>query len=110
MGRRVSSVPSFDAAGSPREPAPLPRPPARSADDRGPAAVSPLRAIAAAFERRVPDETLRALVNTRVLLRTGVNLRAIAAGDHADTTDPTTAPSVLRALEQLGYPLDPSSP
>lgn len=109
MGHSVTSVPSFDADGSHREPVPHPRAMAPTSDDHLPALGGSLGAIAAAFERRLPDETLRALVNTRVLLRTGVNLRAVAAGDRAHPDDPAIASAVLTALEQLGYHLHPGS-
>jgi len=65
--------------------------------------VQSLAEIENAFRATVPDDILRGLINTRVLLRTGVNLRVI---DPDKDRNPEVVEQVLRALADFGYRLE----
>lgn len=56
------------------------------------------------FRDLVPNDALRGLINTRVFLRTGVNLKEIRPDQSAR---PELVGSVLKALAELGYTLTP---
>ena len=64
--------------------------------------VNSLEEVQHAFRARVPNDVLRGLINTRIFLRTGVNLKAVEKDQNADVELVTT---VLRALEEFGYNL-----
>jgi hypothetical protein len=49
------------------------------------------------------DEGKFAMVNCRLILRTGVNLRAISA---SQSTNPEAIEKVLSTLKEMGYELD----
>jgi hypothetical protein len=65
--------------------------------------VHSLAEIESAFRTSVPDEALRGLINTRVLLRTGVNLRMI---DPQKDRNPEVVAHVLSTLADFGYRLE----
>ena len=64
--------------------------------------VNSLEEVQQAFRVRVPNDVLRGLINTRIFLRTGVNLKAVEKEQNADLELVTT---VLRALDEFGYNL-----
>jgi hypothetical protein len=64
--------------------------------------VNSLEEVQEAFRARVPNDTLRGLVNTRVFLRTGVNLKAV---EQKQNTDRELVQTVLVALSEFGYNL-----
>ena len=61
-----------------------------------------LEEVQSAFRARVPNDVLRGLINTRVFLRTGVNLKEVDAKQNTDSELVTT---VLRTLDEFGYNL-----
>ncbi len=67
---------------------------------RSPMTVTSLETVRLAFARRIADEVLRDLVNTRVFLRTGVNLKQIRPDQ---LRDPLLIAQVLEALREFGY-------
>ena len=62
-----------------------------------------LSAITAALQQRIPDPGAFAFVNTRLVLRTGVNLNAIRPEDNGDKV---RVQRVLTALRDMGFALD----
>ena len=64
--------------------------------------VNSLEEVQSAFRARVPNDVLRGLINTRVFLRTGVNLKEVDAKQNMDSELVTT---VLRTLDEFGYNL-----
>ena len=78
-------------------PAPVPPSPLNVATP-----LNSLEELQQALRSRVPNDVLRGLINTRVFLRTGVNLKAVDAKQNTDAELVTT---VLRALDEFGYNL-----
>ncbi len=62
-----------------------------------------LREIFAALRASLNDEALLSLLNTRLILRTGVDLREI---DPRQDSDPATLKKVADALAKLGFPVE----
>jgi hypothetical protein len=65
--------------------------------------VQSLAEIESAFRASIPNEALRGLISTRVLLRTGVNLRMI---DPQKDRNPEVVAHVLNTLADFGYRLE----
>lgn len=63
---------------------------------------SSLNDLQFAFQQRVPNEVLRQLLNTRILLRTGVNLRDFSENQNEDAA---LIEAVLVALKDFGHDL-----
>ena len=78
------------------------RPPPRYSQRAPILPVNSLEEVQEAFRARVPNDVLRGLVNTRVFLRTGVNLKQV---EHKQNTDAELVDAVLSTLAEFGYNL-----
>lgn len=66
-------------------------------------AMRSLREIFTALRASLNDEALLSLLNTRLIIRTGVDLRVI---DPSQDSDPATLKKVADALAKLGFSVE----